>query len=445
MEPPQIQYARTSDGVNIGYAVVGTGPPFVMAGQIWGSLHMAQAGIEVASYWSLTDIRNLECSAVVYDVRGSGSSDRRVSDYTLAARVRDLEAVVDAVGFEQFPLFGAVHSAATAIAFAAKHPDAVEQLLLCNPFVSGEEYYRVHAPLRALKITESMAAEEWDYYTLSLASGVLGYEDPQRAYDLAVAFRSAMLPEDITRFRGEAESTNIAGLLGAIHVPTIVLRDDSVRLSASLARDVAAGISGARFMTTADHKATIRDILGRPRHVTEMAQTAPHRSSSATAVILFADVVDSTAVAGRLGNAAFRERTRRLEEALRAVIREAGGTPVEGRTLGDGVLGVFTSAAQAIDAAVHCGDQGGRVGLDLHLGIHAGDVIHESGNVSGVAVSMASRISDLTGPNEILVSSTVRDLARASTDVVFEDRGEHELKGVGEAVRVYAVRAREAG
>ena len=105
------------------------------------------------------------------------------------------------------------------------------------------------------------------------------------------------------------------------------------------------------------------------------------------------------------------------------MIRDAGGVPVEGRTLGDGVLGVFTSAAQAIEAALRCREPAERVELQLHLGIHAGDVIHETGNVSGMAVSIAARISDLTAPNEILVSSTVRDLGRASTNVTFEDRG----------------------
>jgi class 3 adenylate cyclase len=166
------------------------------------------------------------------------------------------------------------------------------------------------------------------------------------------------------------------------------------------------------------------------------------RTSAGTAIILFADIVDSTAITARIGNAAFRDRSRQLEEALRAAIRDAGGSPVEGRTLGDGVLGVFSSAAQAIAAALQCEQHAEGVGLQLHLGIHAGDVIREEGGgISGIAVSMASRISDLSGPNEILVSSTVRDLARASTDVTFEDHGEHALKGIAEPQRVFAVRA----
>jgi adenylate cyclase len=77
--------------------------------------------------------------------------------------------------------------------------------------------------------------------------------------------------------------------------------------------------------------------------------------------------------------------------------------------------------------------------LALHLGLHAGDVIREEGNVFGGAVNVAARISGLSAPSEVLVSHTVRDLARTSAGVVFEDRGEQALKGVGEAVRVWAV------
>ena len=75
----------------------------------------------------------------------------------------------------------------------------------------------------------------------------------------------------------------------------------------------------------------------------------------------------------------------------------------------------------------------------MHLGLHAGDVIREEDNVFGGAVIIAARISDITAPNEVLVSDIVRGLARTSTGVAFEDRGEHQLKGVSEAVRLYMV------
>jgi class 3 adenylate cyclase len=169
------------------------------------------------------------------------------------------------------------------------------------------------------------------------------------------------------------------------------------------------------------------------------------KEGSGTAIILFADIVDSTALTERLGDAAFRAKARELGGALRALIRECAGTPVEGPTLGDGVLAVFTSAREAIEAALRCAAAGGSADLPLHLGLHAGDVTREKDpdgrdNVYGGAVNIASRISGVSAPGEVLVSDTVRGLARTSAGVSFEDRGEQSLKGVGEPVRVWAVR-----
>ena len=155
------------------------------------------------------------------------------------------------------------------------------------------------------------------------------------------------------------------------------------------------------------------------------------------------DIADSTALTERLGDAPFREKARDLDATLRTVIREHSGTPIEGKLLGDGVLAIFTSARQAIEAALACGTAGASAELPLHLGLHAGDVIREDNNVYGGAVNVASRISGLSAPGEVLVSETVRSLARTSSGVRFEDRGEQALKGVGETVRVWAVRENE--
>jgi adenylate cyclase len=171
------------------------------------------------------------------------------------------------------------------------------------------------------------------------------------------------------------------------------------------------------------------------RAPTDARRTPP----SGTAIILFADIADSTALTERLGDVAFRAKARDLDAALRTVIREHGGTPIEGKLLGDGVLAVFTSARQAIEAGVACATQGAEAGLPLHVGMHAGDVIREEGNVYGGAVNIASRIAGLSSAGEVLVSETVRSLARTSAGVRFEDRGEQPLKGIGEPVRVWVV------
>ena len=159
--------------------------------------------------------------------------------------------------------------------------------------------------------------------------------------------------------------------------------------------------------------------------------------------ILFADIADSTGLTERLGDAPFREKARTLDGALRSRIRQHNGTAIEGKLLGDGVLAVFTSARQAIAAALACGRSGDDAGLPLHLGLHAGDVIREDNNIYGGAVNIASRIAGLSAAGEVLVSETVRSLARTSAGVTFEDRGEQALKGVSEPVRVWAVKEAE--
>jgi class 3 adenylate cyclase len=133
-----------------------------------------------------------------------------------------------------------------------------------------------------------------------------------------------------------------------------------------------------------------------------------------------------------------------LDTTLRRVIESAGGTAIAGRTLGDGVLATFPAARQAIEAALRCASAGDDAGLPLHLGVHAGDVIREGTDIYGGAVNIAARISGLTGAGEVFVSTTVRELGRTSADVVFEDRGEHTLRGVSDDVRVYLVRPKSA-
>jgi class 3 adenylate cyclase len=173
------------------------------------------------------------------------------------------------------------------------------------------------------------------------------------------------------------------------------------------------------------------------RHTADTAISAPHD----VAVLLFIDIADSTALTEHLGDATFRERARQLDASLRQFIRDRRGIPIEGKLLGDGVMATFASAHQAIEAALLCRAGGDEAGLPLHIGIHAGDVIHEDGNVYGGAVNIAARIADAAPPGEVFVSETVRGLARTSTKADMSDRGEYVLKGIKDKHRLYAVYA----
>jgi len=299
-----------------------------------------------------------------------------------------------------------------------------------------------------------MANEHWELYTLTHATMLIGMLPGEDAKRLAALMRQCTTPDTLRRYFREVQSQDVRPYLAEVRSPTLVLSPAAGGLGVVQSRfsqEVAAGIPGARLAAAGTgfaapalpEELAAEFVLGRAvrRSAVDHRQRAvgPH----GTAIILFADIVDSTALTERLGDGTFRAKAREFDAALRAVIRDNAGTPIEGKLLGDGVLAVFTSARQAIKAALACGAASAEASLPLHLGLHAGDVIREDNNVYGGAVNIASRISGLSAPGEVLVSETVRSLARTSAGVRFEDRGEQALKGVGEPVRVWAVQEGE--
>jgi class 3 adenylate cyclase len=441
---PRIQYAKTSDGVNIAYAVFGEGTPLVYVTD--------GPGIHVYSHFSLARRGNNQLTSsgfqvIRHDGRGTGSSDRTARDFSLEARLRDLEAVVERLELKRFALLGHFGGAMTAIAYAVRHSERVSHLVLRDPWASGADLHEFFPGQRALKALRPVAEEHWELVTLNIAQLGFGLTDHEGAGEYAAAIQSGMSAEVWVQRSEAGDDIDVAEPLGAVKAPTLVLYDTSFRGGRpgaggdvrTAAMKVAAAIPGAPLQTTDDFAAAAAEFLRED----EQPAGLPPELPSGTAIILFADIVDSTALTERLGDAAFRQKARDLDATLGTVIRKHSGTPIEGKLLGDGVLAVFTSARQAIEAALACGRAGDDAGLPLHLGLHAGDVIREDNNVYGGAVNIASRISGLSAPGEVLASETVRSLARTSAGVRFEDRGEQALKGVGEAVRVWAVAQRE--
>lgn len=437
---PEIRYTTTADGVSIAYYTMGEGLPLVVAsGILWNNLQYQ----EIREFHRGGKGLGRGLQFVRYDARGTGLSDRHTLDFSMEARQLDLEAVVERLRLARFAVLGVFHGATTAVAYAARHPERVSHLILMGGYARWRDQ-KEHLPDFDAHLAQ--ADLQWERYTLLIANMNMGFSDSEAARRRAARMRESITLEGFRAYWAAQNTIDVIDLLPGIAVPTLVMYPRGNPVGVEHSRKLASNIASARLATfteganAGDEWArVIEDFIG----VNHDARTpAPPMAGTGTAVILFTDIVASTALTERMGDAAFRDASRALDDQLRTAIRDAGGTPIEGKVLGDGVMAVFTSASQAIAAARRCIELSAESELQLHVGLHAGDVISEKGNVYGGAVNIASRVCGHSAPGEVLVSATVRELARTSAGVEFDDHGDQEMKGVGDAVRVYAVRWR---
>jgi class 3 adenylate cyclase/pimeloyl-ACP methyl ester carboxylesterase len=429
-----IRYCTSRDGTTIAYAdQSGAPPPIVTVGHSVIPQVALTMQDEDPSLWPLSGVFQ-QRRHVRFDRRGIGYSQREVGTLDAEQQIDDLAAVIEHMNASEIDLVGLGDGCMVAAAYAARFPERIRRMALVQPW--SETVEQAAAMSALIRSNWGLGRQT----LVDVSYGSTGVTSEQR-HERARAIREMMTAEVAASYTELASRWVPGPELSTIKTPTTVF-----------VRGVRKGVSGARAFLAVIPNARLQPLHGAGLEgVGEYLQGTHHTATSptrrpaerpagrGTAIILFADIVGSTALTERLGDAAFRERARALDTALRAAITAAGGTTIEGKLVGDGVLATFPAASQAIEAALRCAAAGHEGGLPLHVGIHAGDVIHEQDNVYGGAVNIASRISALSAPGEVLVSDIVRGLARTSAGVTFEDRGEHSLKGVTDPQRVYAV------
>jgi pimeloyl-ACP methyl ester carboxylesterase len=334
---PQMQYCKTSDGVSIAYYAIGDGPPLVVMS---AGLHQS-----IEFDWKVTNFRQAaEVSArtftyVRYDPRGSGLSDRDVDDFTLEAMARDLEAVVEALGFDQVRLFAAGPLGLVAATFAARQPERLSHLVLWVSSVRGTQFLK--APLRQRR---DFVETDWRVASEAIVQTVDHWDNAALARQHAEMMRASVEPGTYLRFVHATDEWDVSAMLPAITCKTLVIHPASnPYFPIDPARELAAALPNARLSLVEG-----RSVLMPGMEVIRIAgaffldgaqprpAAARGPSSGRTAIILFADIADSTALTERLGDAPFRERARELDAALRRAIVSNGGTVIEGKLLGDG-------------------------------------------------------------------------------------------------------------
>jgi class 3 adenylate cyclase len=372
----------------------------------------------------------------------------------MEARLLDIEAVVARLKLERFAIVGLIHGAPAAIAYTARHPEAVSHLILGSGYVSGREYLEAISDL-------PMRDEDWERYTLNQANWTLDFTNSEFAPVVAALFRESMTLEAVRACVAAMDAIDVRSLLPLILAPALVMyrqRAFNVSLPES-SRELASKIPDARFVEiakradprwSAEETRIVEAFLGVNQDALAPNRTdaTPSRIGTASAfrMILFTDIVGHTEMMQRLGDAKGRDVLREHERITRETLKAHGGAEI--KTMGDGFMASFGSVTSALECAIALqrafASHSASMPEPLHVrvGLNAGEPIEEDGDLFGSTVILASRIAAQAGAGEILIPEPVRHLLSGKS-FVYADRGEFAMKGFDDAVRLYEVRWRE--
>jgi class 3 adenylate cyclase/pimeloyl-ACP methyl ester carboxylesterase len=446
--PPETQYTETADGTYIAYQVVGDGPGDVVLLDGWVTPLEArwEHPIVAAPLWRLASF----CRLISFDKRGIGLSDKVTLNIvsTLEEWVDDVVSVIDTVGSNEVALVGHHDGAMAAMLFAATHPGRTSALVLVN------------ASARVSRDRDAPWGRPTDLIARRVAGGMSNYgagpSDPSSATGTndqslirwwARGRRHQASPGTFRAMMRLQLAADLRPALSAVHAPTLVVhRHDDPLWPPEHGRDIAMRIQGARYVELpgSEHHWQFGDADAIVDEIQEfLTGSRPAlRSDRVLATLLFIDIVDSTGVARRLGDHAWRDVLDRHESAVRKQITRYRGREVF--TKGDEFLIVFDGPARAVRCAAAISDVAGQLELELRAGVHTGEVERRGGDVAGIAVHIAARIMAAAEPGQILVSRTVTDLV-AGSGLTFDDAGQYALRGVEGRRQLFAVAGEPAG
>ncbi len=442
MKTPETHYVRTSDGVDIAYSVCGDGPIDIVAvPQIFSHLEFELEHPKARAYFErLASFARL----IRFDKRGAGLSDR-IGDNapTVDQRLEDIHAVLRATGSERPCLLGTSEGGGVCAMFAATRPDLVQALVMCNAPVGAVADAEIGIGITS-EVYESVTKALEDNWGAGFTASVMeasSANDPSTKDWWARLERLAGTPKSIIACWRMNYAFDISSALPLVSAPTLLIYREK-DLWYVQGRYAASHIPGATFLEFpgTDHVPWAGDWEPIADAIEEFftgRHPAP-RMDRALATVLFTDVVESTAKGAQLGDHRWRALMDSFDDRAKREVANWNGQIVKGT--GDGHLATFPGPTSGImcAAAIRKTVQG--LGLHVRSGLHAGEIELRGSDVSGIAVNIASRVSSLASADEILVSRTVTDLV-AGSGLEFDDRGEHELKGVPGRWQLYAVRS----
>jgi len=377
---------------------------------------------------------------IFFDQPGTGVSDPFTSGAlpTLEQWADSITAVLDDLGSREAVLLAVTGGLPAAVLFAATHPSRTSALVVLEGYpdplaerIGGADREDAIAAWSAM-----WGTGEWQHRS----NPDMPWNEEIRAL-WARHERLAASPATVAVTMPLIAEMDVRPVLPTVHVSTLVLHHtDDVTIPPEWGKDVADRIPGAKYVELPGRnvyhfvepwRQSFQEIA---EFLTgEQADVADDR---VLATVLFTDIVDSTRRAAEMGDRDWHALLDAHDAVVRSQLSRFRGREVN--TSGDGFLAMFDGPQRAIRCAMAIRDAVRSLGIEVRAGLHTGECEVRGDDIGGIGVHIGARVSALAGPNDVLVSSTLRDLVIGS-GLEFEERGAHKLKGVPGEWRLFAV------
>jgi class 3 adenylate cyclase len=438
-ERPRTRYATNGD-IHIAYQVVGDGDIDLLLVDTW--VHHVEAVWDFPDYARFMRKLGSVGRLIHFDRRGTGLSDPiPLADLPdLETQVGDAIAVLNAAGSREAVVIGLNDGTIVATLLAASHPEVCRSLVLFTLTASHE--VPPDLPLESIEdviamITESAGTDDSGVKMLAPSR----VDDLEFDEHLSRLQRLSVRPAAFGHYYQQTMEADVTTVLPAITTQTLVInRAGNHIVPSEWSRSAAEAIPGATYVELAgtDHLAFAQGIDELVEEIEEFVTGArtggdPDRL---LATLLFTDIVGSTDKAAEIGDRRWRDMLDQHHELARAQLMRFGGREVS--TTGDGFFASFDRPISGVRCALAMIEAIESLGLHIRAGVHTGEVEVRGADLGGLAVHIAARVMSQADPGDVLVSSTVKELLTGS-GLMFEDRGQHELKGVPDTWHLYGV------
>jgi class 3 adenylate cyclase len=377
---------------------------------------------------------------IFFDPPGLGVSDPVTpgAPPTLEQWADSITAVLDDLGSRQAVLLASVGALPMAALFAATHPSRTSALVVLEGYVDP-----VTERTEGVDRQEALAA-----YVAMWGTGEFQHvSNPDMPWNEEIRAtwarheRLAASPKTIASMSALAAEIRVRAVLPTVRVPTLVLQHaEDPFITPALGKYVADHIPEAKYVELPGRNAyhfvePWRESFQEIAHFLT-GQQPEVADDRVLATVLFTDIVDSTRRAAEMGDRDWRALLDAHDAIVRSQLARFRGREVN--TSGDGFLAMFDGPQRAIRCAMAIRDAVQALGIEVRAGLHTGECEVRGDDIGGIGVHIGARVSALAGPNDVLVSSTLRDLVIGS-GLEFEERGTHQLKGVPGEWRLFAV------